>query len=327
MSDSGMGLLRKVLAILPAVQMNQGIRVSELSKLTGIPEDEIVRDLPALVNLCGVPPYSPIDLVDLSVEGDRVSIRFAEQFRRPVRLTLREALALEMTLAGWEDEREGPFRAAVRSIREKVRRACSPEVAKSVKGAGERIAAQRPMGLAARVVGILKDALSRQREVRIQYFSRSQGRLSDRTVRPYGIYEQRGHWYLVAFETAKGGIRTFRADRIRAAETTDRDYLIPEEFDVGRFRREGPPDPDGEAVTVQVLFAEDVARFIRENFPAREFRRLPDGSVRAWIRITGPAWLLSEMLRWGAKARVETPPQVRTEVVERARRTLELYRR
>ena len=43
--------------------------------------------------LCGVPPYSPVDLVDLSIQGDRVSIRFAEPFGRPVRLTLPEAIA------------------------------------------------------------------------------------------------------------------------------------------------------------------------------------------------------------------------------------------
>ena len=327
MSDAGIGLLRKVLAILPAVQKKQGIRVAELSQLTGIPEEEIVRDLPALVNLCGVPPYSPADLVDLAVEGDRVSIRFAEQFRRPVRLTLREALALEMTLAGWEEDREGPFRTAVRSIREKVRKACSPDVAIKVRGAGDRIAAQRPLGLGARVVGTLKDSLSRQREVEIEYYSRSRGSLSWRAVRPFGIYEQRGHWYLVAMEPAKGGIRTYRADRIRAVRTTDRDYLIPEEFDVGKFRRDGPPDPGDAAVTVDVVFDEDVARFIEETFPAKEFKLRADGSVRARIRVTGPAWLVSEMMRWGARACVEEPSSVRAEVVERAKRTLELYGR
>ena len=39
------------------------------------------------------------------------------------------------------------------------------------------------------MVGVLKDALARQREVTLTYFSRSQGRLSRRVVRPYGIDE------------------------------------------------------------------------------------------------------------------------------------------
>jgi proteasome accessory factor C len=327
MSAAGTRLLRKVLAILPLVQHNQGIRVSELATLTGIPEKEIVRDLPDLVNLCGVPPYSPMDLVDLAVEGDRVTIRFAEAYRRPVRLTLREALALEMALSGWEEEREGPFRAAVRSVRGKVRRACSPELAKSMEQAGERIAAAPPPGLAGRMVGLLKEALTRQREVRLVYFSRSQGRLSERIVRPYGIYEQWGHWYAVVFDAQKGHLRTFRSDRIRSAVLTDVDYDIPEDFDVAAFRREEPPEPEGEAIEVHVRFDEEVARFAEARFPAQESRRRGDGSLGAVVRTGGGAWIISELLRWGARAVVESPPAVAAGLVDRARRTLELYGR
>ncbi|MCU0725220.1 MAG: WYL domain-containing protein [Planctomycetes bacterium] len=327
MSDSGMRLLRKVLTILPFVQRNQGIRVSELATLTGIPEAEIVRDLPDLVNLCGVPPYSPMDLVDLAVEGDRVTIRFADAYRRPVRLTLREALALEMALSGWEKEREGPFRNAVRAIREKVRRACSPEVAKSMEQASERIVAAPPPGLAGRMVGVLKDALARQREVTLTYFSRSQGRLSRRVVRPYGIYEQRGHWYAVAFDTEKKRLRTFRADRIKDAGTTGRDYEIPEEFDVAAFRREEPPEPEAGATEVLLRFEEEAARFAEEGFPAQEKKRFADGSLRAVVRTGGRAWIISELLRWGARVMVESPPDVVADLVDRARRTLERYGR
>ncbi len=327
MSGQGLPLLRKVFAILPVVQNHQGISVAELSRLTGLSEQEIVKELPSLVNLCGLPPYSPADLVDLSVEGDRVSIRFADQFRRPIRLTLREALALEMALAGWDREREGPFRSAVRSIRSKVRAGCLPDVARQVETAAGRIEAEPPLGLAARIVGLAKEAMGRLREVEMEYFSRSRGRLGRRRVLPYGIYEQGGHWYVVAFEEAAGGIRTFRADRVREARLTERGYEIPADFDVGQYRREGPPAPEEGARAVTIVFGEAAARFALEAFPAGEKRTRPSGDLEVVVRTTGPAWILSCLLRWGGAAVVEGPADVRSALCARARETLAVYGR
>ena len=46
--------------------------------------------------MCGVPPYFPHDYIAFSLDGDRVYIRFADQFRRPVSLNPLEALALKL---------------------------------------------------------------------------------------------------------------------------------------------------------------------------------------------------------------------------------------
>ena len=49
----------------------------------------------ALVLMIGVPPYSPGDYLDVEEDDDqRVTIRLAEHFRRPLRLTAAEGLAL-----------------------------------------------------------------------------------------------------------------------------------------------------------------------------------------------------------------------------------------
>jgi len=322
----GLDLLRKALAVLPVVRANQGIRVSELARMTGIPEVEIVTDLPRLVNLCGVPPYSPMDLVDLAVEGDRVSLRFADQFRRPVRLTLREALALDMALSGWEEEPASPFAKAVAGIRGKVRAVVSPEVADEIDRVDDRISAVKPTGRAGQMLALLKEALSRQVEAELEYYSRSRGRLSRRSVRPYGIYEQDGHWYVAAHDAERDRVITLRADRIRTCELTALEYVIPDDFEVATLRREGPPDPEG-AVDVEVRFIPDIARFAREGFPASSFSEEEDGSVVARLRTTGTAWLISELLRWGGKAFVVAPDSLREELLSRCAGALRLYGR
>jgi proteasome accessory factor C len=263
--------------------------------------------------------------VDLQVDGDRVYIRFADQFRRPVRLTPREAMAVEMALAGWQEEAGGPFAEAVASIREKVRMAYAPELAEDVQAAQARIAAVSPVGLAGRMLRELKDALALQVEVRMEYFSRSSGGLSTRVVRPYGIYERAGRWYLVAYEVEKGEVRTFRADRIRSAELLDLEYEIPDEFEVADLQAEAHPDPESPAIEVTVRFDPDYARYVREDLPASRSRTLPDGSLRATLKVTGEAWLLGELLRWGGHAVVEDPPEFAERLARRAARVLEMY--
>jgi proteasome accessory factor C len=318
-------LVRRVLEILPVVRANEGIRVEELSRLTGIPVKEIVSELPRLVNLCGVPPYSPMDLLDLEIEGDRVTVRFAEQFRRPVRLTLGEALALDMALAGWEEEAEGPFAAAVTSIREKVRAALSPDVAESLSRASDAISVPSGPGRAAGMVARLKNALSRQTAVRVEYFSMSSGRLSERRVEPYGLFEQDGRFYVVAFTAPPGRVITLRADRVRALADTGEEYDVPADFDVMAWLNEGPPAPETPAMTAVIRFGPEHGRFARELFPSRDLEEDEDGTVTARVRTSGRYWLVFELLRWGAKAEVLEPAELRTTLVDRARETLARY--
>ena len=93
--------VRHALTIIPLIQARQGITIDELMEATGLDEVEISEELQNLVMLCGVPPYSPNNYVSLWIEDRQVYIRFAEQFERPVRLVVPEALAL---LKLWIDQ-------------------------------------------------------------------------------------------------------------------------------------------------------------------------------------------------------------------------------
>jgi predicted DNA-binding transcriptional regulator YafY len=163
--------------------------------------------------------------------------------------------------------------------------------------------------------------------VRIEYFSKRSGRLAARTIRPYGIFEQRGHWYVVAFDESRDEIRTFRADRIREAHTTGVDYEIPEDFEVARYRRSGPPEPEEPAIEAEIRFDAEVARFVRDGFPASALDEHPDGGVTATVRASGTAWLVSELLKWGAAARVVGPDALREALLDGATKTLARYGR
>src|SRR5204862_3749769 len=98
---------------IPLIQAHQGLTVDELAARTGLSNDTITDEVSRLVMMCGVPPYAPNNYVSIWVEKGRVYIRFAEQFERPVRLVLQEALALLMALKPHEPG-DHPFADAVR---------------------------------------------------------------------------------------------------------------------------------------------------------------------------------------------------------------------
>src|ERR1051325_4454427 len=86
--------LRRVLAVLPWIAEHQGVTVAEIAERFHIPAPELEQDL-LLVPMCGLPPYTADRLIDLDIdEGGGVTLRLAEYFARPLRLTRDEGAAV-----------------------------------------------------------------------------------------------------------------------------------------------------------------------------------------------------------------------------------------
>ena len=68
----------------------------------------------------GVPPYTPDTLIDVTIEGDRVWLRFADVFARPLHLTPEQGLALVAAGAASQGlpggDREGPLATALAKL-------------------------------------------------------------------------------------------------------------------------------------------------------------------------------------------------------------------
>jgi len=313
--------VRHALTIIPMIQAHQGITIDELAARTGLDEEQIRDELQNLVMLCGVPPYSPNNYVSLWIEDRQVYIRFAEQFERPVRLVVPEALALLLALRRL-DRREHPYRDAVRRLQGKIKDALGPE------GARELERAERTIAMGERRGGRLqqvREAMAQCRELRITYWSAHRAALSERVIRPYGMTEFGGDWYVVAHDSRRGKPISFRFDRIRDAELLDSEYEIPDDFDIQGWKDASDfTAPPGKAVA-RVLLRGMGARFARDELPRRDVRELPDGSVLARVAVRSEAWFLGWLLQYGADAEVLEPSELRERVADTCRRILDFY--
>ncbi|MGH7296788.1 MAG: hypothetical protein ACRELB_17755, partial [Polyangiaceae bacterium] len=182
--------VQRILTLIAYLRKSQGTRLEELAAMIGAPVAEVLSDLDKVL-LCGVPPYLPDDYIGVYVSDGCVEIAFAEHFKRPVRFTLPEALALKLAIESLPAGGEPEYRDARRSLLDKIGRILGREAAEA--GGGSRTAAAREIEsrLAARpgrgptqgllsararveeVLAVVVPATHARSETEIEYYSAS----------------------------------------------------------------------------------------------------------------------------------------------------------
>jgi proteasome accessory factor C len=89
--------LGRVLNLVPYLLARPGIRIEDAAADLGVGPAELRDDL-QLLWVCGLPGYGPGDLIDMSLDGDTVTITYDAGIDRPLRLTPDEGLALTVAL-------------------------------------------------------------------------------------------------------------------------------------------------------------------------------------------------------------------------------------
>jgi len=315
--------------MIPLIRARPGIRIPELASIFGVHEKEIWEDITEVLTMCGVPPYLPHNYFVFSIKGDAVSIRFAEHLSRPVHLTLQEALAIDLALRSVSGGRPPAFGEAAPRLLTKLRSLLPGAEREALETFGKSVAGRGPTDLVTDTIRLLKDAMSRNVRARLEYYTASRDAVTERTIKPDGLIDHRGNWYVIAVADIRPGEVPFRVDRIRSAvlDGAGREYEVPDDFRIEDYRRdemwtEAPTD-----VEVKVRFSPRVAPRVREDVDRKRLREQPDGSVIRTYRIQGgrPRWLFTHLARFGKDAEILTPTGLRREMGVFLRELLEGY--
>src|SRR5438874_6658560 len=90
----------------------------------------------------------------------------------------------------------------------------------------------------------LEGAISKQRTIKVPYYSISRDTLSERTVNPYALLTDNGVWYVVAEDQDDKRRKKFRVSRIRGeirfATRRERDFRTPTDFQPNDYRGRPP---------------------------------------------------------------------------------------
>lgn len=309
--------LRRILLLLPYAIKHPGVSVDELSAKFDVKKKDLLDDL-NLVFMCGLPGYGPGDLIDVSLEDDRVYVRMADYFGQPFRLTPAEALALyagSSALAKLPEMKEAD---ALNRALEKLARAIGMDV-ETGPGIEVRIETAPHEHLQT-----VQKALEEKKKLHMEYFSAGRGVMTERTIDPWSLIAVQGRWYLQAMDGLSGEERLFRVDRIKAAEVLDEDADIPENADVGRYMTAFIGDPEKPSITMEI--SPEVARWFEDAHHVRAARDLSDGWRSIEMEASGTHWTAALLVQIGTGVRNVSPPEALASARTLAEEVLALHR-
>jgi proteasome accessory factor C len=297
--------LGRILLMLPYAIQNPGVSVDELSRRFGVAKKEIIDDL-NLVFMCGLPGYGPGDLIDVSIDDDRIFVDMADYFAAPLRLTPGEALSLYAGGSALAELPDLENAGSLRNALTKLGRALGLDG--ETTGIGVRFEPAPAEHLAT-----LREALSTKRRVHLEYQSANRDEPTERDVDPWGLIAALGRWYLVAFDRLSGEERMFRLDRMKTASVVDVAADVPDDFDPERYK--GAFTGAGDQASVALEISPEAARWFADYYPAEMGAELDDGWRKVTMVSSGDRWMSRLMLQLGKHCRNPEPP----ELMDRAR--------
>lgn len=303
--------LRRMLALVPWILAHPGSTIPELAQRFEVDERELQADL-ELLPLCGLPPYTADRLVDVWVADDgAVSIRLAEYFERPLRLTAGEGVALltagRALLAVPGSDQTGPLATALTKLEELL----------GVDSSGLTV----DVGAVSHLKQLTQSVTDHER-LEIEYYSFARDEMTTRVVEPDRVFHAFGAWYLAAYCHRAEADRLFRIDRVRAIRPTGQHFEAASRKadELGDLVYRPAPDD----LRARLRLDADAA-WVVDTLPVESVARRRDGRYDIVLAVSGPAFLERLLLQLGPQAQVLGPSAALSIRSDTASRVLARY--
>ena len=198
----------RLLALVPYISAHQGIAIADLAKAFDVTTSQMSADLTTLW-MCGLPGYTPLELMDLDFESGFVTIHNADTLSKPRAISFDEGVALILGL--------DLMRSAIPSDR--------IDLLDKINLLSQRLANLINLPSALSVVSIVNnqvssaigEALKTRMGLEITYHALYLDEVTTRTILPIEIIHQDNQRYLSSYCYTAQDFRQFRIDRIQSA--------------------------------------------------------------------------------------------------------------
>ena len=290
----------RLLDLVPYINSHQGISLKELAAVFNVSTAQMTSDLTTLW-MCGLPGYTPLELMDLDFESGFVTIHNAETLSKPRSITFDEGVALILGL-------------------DLLRSAISPDrddLSEGIDLLSKRLAEliQLPSALSATsiinqaVSTAITEALKSRSALDITYHSLYRDEIGSRIILPIEIVESDGQNYLSSYCYTASDFRQFRIDRIQKASV--------------RAVLQDAPKPSVQqssySCTIKVF---EPTREIAERFKQSE---LPI-NFEFDFQTYSVQWIERSVMASGSAIGLQSPPDVRKSIAELAQSMLDRYK-
>ena len=293
----------RLLDLVPYLATHQGIELIALANVFGVTQSQMIADLTTLW-MCGLPGYTPLELMDLSFESGFVTINNAETLSSPRTLNDEESIALllglDLVIESLPQDRQDLKRLALAlvkrlSLRTNVRAklAAIPAVAGST-------------------IAVIESALSKKQYLGMTYHSLYSDTISKRVVLPLELRSEGGVEYLFGICQSASSTRMFRLDRIQALELVSIPVEPVLEIQI-----------DDTIKTSYRIRVHSRPRDAAERFALDSASVLTDPEISSFSN----EWVRRSVLASSGTIELLDPPNLRREVATAAKSILTIYQR
>ena len=159
-------------------------------------------------------------------------------------------------------------------------------------------------------VPVILDAISERRLLEFDYLN-VESQPQSRKVAPYRLYRQSGFWYLIALDTSKGELRTFRLDRFASSSSTSG---VSNAFEVNQHLLDQHLANESRAKSAVLAIRKGRANLLRSLGNVSEIDSDWD---RCDIEYKDLDWLVRKVLWQREDVKVLEPSELRAIVIEK----------
>ena len=299
MSDAT-GRAIRLLDLVPYLRANPGMNIKEIATEFKVSVSEIVSDLDLLM-VCGLPGYTPLELIDLSTDEGYVTLRDPQNLEYPRNFTIHELLILKIALSALLVDSPPILHSEIGSLISKL----DHQMPNQISSEGILFVPDNILNL--RRIG--EEALVKNQQVEISYRNDTKDELTNRKISLIREYESEGEYFWDAWCHLANAKRTFNLEKISSA------ILSMDPSSIGDLSGESS------ALTVRLRIRQKSQFFAKHQNILKQTEEPEIYEARIYQR----EWLVREILSAGETATVITPSDLKVQVKKRATQALSQY--
>lgn len=301
MVNSASNRALRAMDLIPYVVENPGVSTSELAQKFSVTVKQIEEDL-SLIFMCGLPGYTPYDLIDLVFEDGIVSVIDPQVLTKPRNFSKAEHVAIVLgleilkNLAGDKPD----YQLKISQVLSKLNKSV-PNIEVVLKNEQSFQYFQ-----------VINQAIKLSRSLQIVYNSESKDEQKIRSVIPVRMFLQNAQVYLVAHDPDSGIEKVFKLSNLTACELGDI-VKIPSSI------------VHEESFKVEILVDDKHRMFIERNSSIIVEQRQIVGATKATIKVQSMDWIKRAVVSNAPGIQVISPPDLASWVKETASKMISLY--
>ena len=301
MVNSASNRALRAMDLIPYVVENPGVSTSELAQKFSVTVKQIEEDL-SLIFMCGLPGYTPYDLIDLVFEDGIVSVIDPQVLTKPRNFSKAEHVAIVLgleilkNLAGDKPD----YQLKISQVLSKLNKSV-PNIEVVLKNEQSFQYFQ-----------IINQAIKLSRSLQIVYNSESKDEQKIRSVIPVRMFLQNAQVYLVAHDPDSGIEKVFKLSNLTSCE-------------LGDIVKISSSIVHEESFKVEILVDDKHRMFIERNSSIIVEQRQIVGATKATIKVQSMDWIKRAVVSNAPGIQVISPPDLASWVKETASKMISLY--